>query len=148
MLSARWQRTGVHLELHLNPKVGPTYLKPGQQPVVLTPGKNVKRYIFGALNARTGKVFYGVAEHKIAVVFAQFLDYLSRPHRRRKRQVPATSAIVPVRCSGIASTMPRSRSGGKPSIIAERIAFARMPCASNSRAMLFVRLRTPPFEAA
>jgi hypothetical protein len=40
-------------DVHLNPKIGATYLKRGQQPVVLTPGNNVKRYIFGALNART-----------------------------------------------------------------------------------------------
>ena len=39
-------------DVHLNPKIGATYLKRGHQPVVLTPGKNVKRYIFGALNAR------------------------------------------------------------------------------------------------
>jgi len=72
-------------DVHLNPKIGPTYLKPGQQPVVLTPGKNVKRYIFGALNARTGRIIHGIAEQKTAAVFAQFLDYLSRQYRRAKR---------------------------------------------------------------
>lgn len=72
-------------DVHLNPKIGPTYLKPGQQPVVLTPGKNVKRYLFGALNARTGRVVYGVAEHKNAEVFAEFLEFLSRRYRRAKR---------------------------------------------------------------
>ena len=50
-------------DVHLNPKIGATYLKPGHQPLVLTPGKNVKRYIFGALNARTGRIIYGVAEN-------------------------------------------------------------------------------------
>ena len=72
-------------DVHLNPKIGPTYLKPGQQPVVLTPGKNVKRYIFGALNARTGRIIHGIAEQKTAAVFAQFLDYPSRQYRRAKR---------------------------------------------------------------
>ena len=56
-------------DVHLNPKIGATYLKPGHQPLVLTPGKNVKRYIFGALNARTGRIIYGVAENKNAAVF-------------------------------------------------------------------------------
>lgn len=72
-------------DAHLNPKIGQTYLKPGQQPVVLTPGKNVKRFIFGALNARTGRLVYGVAEQKTAEVFAQFLQFLSQRYRRARR---------------------------------------------------------------
>lgn len=72
-------------DIHLNPKIGATYLKRGRQTVVLTPGKNVKRYVFGGLNARTGRVVYGVAERKNAVVFAQFLEYLSSRYRRAKR---------------------------------------------------------------
>lgn len=71
-------------DVHLNPKIGPTYLKPGQQPVVLTPGKNVKRYIFGALNARTGRIVYGIAHQKNAEVFAQFLEFLSSRYRRAR----------------------------------------------------------------
>ena len=46
-------------DVHLNPKIGATYLKHGQQSIVLTPGKNVKRYVFGALNARTGRIVSG-----------------------------------------------------------------------------------------
>ena len=72
-------------DLHLNPKIGQTYLKPGQQPIVLTPGKNIKRYIFGALNTRTGRIVYGVAERKNAAVFSQFLDFLNSTYRRAKR---------------------------------------------------------------
>jgi transposase len=72
-------------DVHLNPKIGATYLKPGHQPVVLTPGKNLKRYIFGALNARTGNIVYGVAEHKNSELFAQFLQFLSAQYRRAKR---------------------------------------------------------------
>ena len=72
-------------DIHLNPKIGATYLKPGQQPLVLTPGKNVKRYVFGALNARTGAIVHGVCEHKTATVFVQFLEYLSSRYRRAKR---------------------------------------------------------------
>jgi len=72
-------------DVHLNPKLGATYMKPGQQRVVLTPGKNVKRYVFGALNARTGGVVHGVAPHKNAATFVQFLDYLSGRYRRARR---------------------------------------------------------------
>ncbi len=71
-------------DVHLNPKIGATYLKRGQQQLVLTPGKNVKRYIFGALNARTGRIVHGVAQSKNAATFAQFLDYLSSTYRRAR----------------------------------------------------------------
>jgi len=72
-------------DLHLNPKIGATYLKHGQQSIVLTPGKNVKRYIFGALNARTGRIVSGLVEHKNAVMFVEFLKYLSATYRRASR---------------------------------------------------------------
>ena len=72
-------------DLHLNPKIGATYLKRGQQSIVLTPGKNVKRYIFGAFNARTGRIVSGVVEHKNAAVFVEFLKYLSATYRRAPR---------------------------------------------------------------
>lgn len=72
-------------DLHLNPKIGSTYIKRARQPVVLTPGKNVKRYIFGALNARTGRIVSGVVEHKNAAMFVEFLKYLSATYRRARR---------------------------------------------------------------
>ena len=72
-------------DVHRNPKMGATYLKHGQQSIVLTPGKNVKRYLFGALNARTGRSVSGVVEHKNAALFVEFLQYLSAPSRRASR---------------------------------------------------------------
>lgn len=72
-------------DLHLNPKIGATYLKRGQQSIVLTPGKNVKRYIFGALNARTGSIVSGIVEQKNAAMFVEFLKYLSASYRRASR---------------------------------------------------------------
>jgi transposase len=55
------------------------------RPGVLTPGKNLKRYIFGALNARTGPIVSGVVEHKNAAMFVEFLKYLSTTYRRARR---------------------------------------------------------------
>lgn len=82
-------------DVHLNPKMGATYMKPGQQLVVLTPGKNVKRYVFGALNTRTGRVVQGVTENKNAATFVQFLEFLSRTYRRaRKLHVVLDNYII------------------------------------------------------
>ena len=51
-------------DIDLNPRIGPCYMKRGQQWVVLTPGKNEKRYIAGALNARTGRVVHMYSRSK------------------------------------------------------------------------------------
>lgn len=72
-------------DVHLNPKIGATYMKRGQQLLVLTPGKNVKRYVFGALNTRTGRVVNGVTQSKNAATFVQFLEFLSRTYRRARK---------------------------------------------------------------
>lgn len=82
-------------DVHLNPKMGETYMKPGQQMVVLTPGQNVKRYVFGALNTRTGRVVHGIASNKNAATFVQFLEFLSRTYRRaRKLHIVADNYII------------------------------------------------------
>jgi len=44
------------VDIHLNPKIGPDWMLPGQQKTVLTPGQNQKRYLAGALDAHTGKL--------------------------------------------------------------------------------------------
>jgi putative transposase len=41
------------VDMHLNPKIGPDWMLCGQQKKVLTPGKNQKRYLAGALDAHT-----------------------------------------------------------------------------------------------
>lgn len=82
-------------DVHLNPKMGATYMKPGQQLMVLTPGKNVKRYVFGALNARTGRLVHGVAQSKNAAMFLLFLEHLSLTYRRaRKLHVVLDNYII------------------------------------------------------
>ena len=44
------------VDIHLNPKIGPDYMLPRTQKTVPTPGKNQKRYLTGALDARTGRL--------------------------------------------------------------------------------------------
>ena len=59
-----------------------------KQLVVLTPGKNVKRYVAGALNARSGKVVHVVAERKNS-------EPLPRPGRCPPPRLPARQAHPP-----------------------------------------------------
>ena len=47
---------GDEVDIDLNPKIGFDWMNRGQQKEVLTPGKNEKRYLAGALNPRTGEL--------------------------------------------------------------------------------------------
>jgi len=71
-------------DIDLNPRIGLTYMKRGQQPLVLTPGKNVKYYIAGALNPRTGAVLYSHGPNKNSDLFINLLHLLHRHYRRAK----------------------------------------------------------------
>lgn len=71
-------------DIDLNPRIGPTYMKQGQQDLVLTPGKNVKYYIAGALNPRTGTVLYSHGPRKDSHLFIALLHVLNRSYRRAR----------------------------------------------------------------
>ena len=68
----------------LNPRIGLTYIKRGEQPLVLTPGKNVKYYIGGALNARTGTVLYAHGPRKDSNLFIDSLHVIDDAYPRAK----------------------------------------------------------------
>lgn len=69
-------------DLHLNPRIGYMYIRHGHQPLLLTPGKNEKRYVAGALNARTGALTYVVAERKNSGLFVALVEALRLRYRR------------------------------------------------------------------
>jgi len=71
-------------DIDLNPRIGLTYMKRGEQPLVLTPGKNIKYYIGGALNARTGNVLYAHGPRKNSGLFIESLHLISNAYRRAK----------------------------------------------------------------
>ena len=61
------------VDIHLNPKIGSDWMVPGQQKQVVTPGKNVKRYLAGARDARTGELIWVEAEKKNSLLFLLLL---------------------------------------------------------------------------
>jgi putative transposase len=69
-------------DIPLNPRIGYPYLRRGQQPLILTPGKNEKRYIAGALNARTGTLTSVSAQRKNSHLFVALVEALRRRYRR------------------------------------------------------------------
>ena len=72
------------VDIHLNPKIGPDYMLEGQQKTVLTPGKNEKRYLAGALNAETGQLTWVEAERKTSDLFILLLWQLLREYPKAK----------------------------------------------------------------
>jgi transposase len=64
------------VDIHLNPKIGPDYMLRGTQKTVMTPGKNVKRYLAGALNAITGELSWVEGERKTSTLFLVLLWHL------------------------------------------------------------------------
>jgi|SRR5579872_6883863 len=76
------------VDIHLNPKIGPDWMVRGQQKEVLTPGQNVKRYLAGALDARTGRLHWVEGERKTSALFIALLKQL--------RQTYAGAAVIHV----------------------------------------------------
>ncbi len=71
--AAAWED---EVDLDLNPKIGSDWTLPGRQRVVLTPGKNVKRYMAGALDAKTDRVTWVKGDRKNSGLFIALLAKL------------------------------------------------------------------------
>lgn len=72
------------VDIHLNPKIGSDWMVQGQQKEVLTPGKNVKRYIAGAVDSRTGELIWVEGEKKNTLLFINLLWELAQHYRDAK----------------------------------------------------------------
>lgn len=72
------------VDIHLNPKIGPDYMLPGQQKTVLTPGQNVKHYLAGAMDAQTGHVIWVEGDRKRSALFIELLKKLDRYYTDKK----------------------------------------------------------------
>ena len=68
------------MDIHLNPKIGPDWMPRGVQKVVVTPGQNQKRYVAGALNARSNRLTWVFAEKKNSELFIALVEKLRRSY--------------------------------------------------------------------
>ncbi len=73
------------VDVHLNPKIGRDWMLRGHQRRIVTPGKNKKFYLAGALDVRTGRLHTTGAEKKNAALFCQLLWLLASRYRRARR---------------------------------------------------------------
>lgn len=72
------------MDIHLNPKIGWDWMVPGQQKAVLTPGKNQKRYLAGALDARSGELIWVEGGRKTSLLFLQLLWKLTQHYAQAR----------------------------------------------------------------
>jgi putative transposase len=72
------------LDLHLLPKVGAQWMPQGAQVEVMTPGKNERRYLAGALDSNTGRVHPCLWFRKMTGLFLDLLQVLERAYPARR----------------------------------------------------------------
>jgi transposase len=75
------------VDIHLNPKIGRDWMLPGEQRCIVTPGKNEKFYLAGALDVRSGALISTGLEHKGAELFCQLLRTLNERYGPSVRRI-------------------------------------------------------------
>ncbi len=73
------------VDIHLNPKIGRDWMLRGHQRRVVTPGKNQKFYLSGALDVRTGRLHCTGLPNKDSGLFCQLLWLLAKQYRHARR---------------------------------------------------------------
>jgi len=76
---------GDEVDLHLNPKIGPDWMWPGTQRLVMTPGKNQKRYLAGAYEPAADRLVYIEGRRKTSWLFVDLLRALQAAYRWARR---------------------------------------------------------------
>ena len=69
--------------IHLLPKVGAAWMPQGSQEAVMTPGKNEKHSLAGALNLATGTILHCLGPRKNHALFRDLLTLLDRTYPKR-----------------------------------------------------------------
>jgi len=72
------------LDIHLLPKVGAAWMPQGTQEEIMTPGKNEKHYLAGALHLATGKLLYCFGPRKNNGLFRDLLTLLDYTYPARQ----------------------------------------------------------------
>lgn len=67
-------------DLDLNPRIGPDWMLPGTQRQVVTPGKNVKRYLAASMDEKTDRLVWVTGVRKDSGLFIDMLKKLLRQH--------------------------------------------------------------------
>ena len=72
------------IDIHLNPKIGRDWMLRGTQRLIITPGKNEKFYVAGALDVRRRRVVFTGEERKNSSLFVALLDRVLAEYPRAR----------------------------------------------------------------
>jgi transposase len=75
------------VDIHLNPKIGRDWMLRGEQRRIVTPGKNEKFYLAGALDVRTGVLHTTGTARKTAALFCDLLKLLANTYGPRVQRI-------------------------------------------------------------
>ena len=75
------------VDVHLNPKIGRDWMLPGHQRRIVTPGKNEKFYLAGALDVRTSQLHTTGTDRKNSALFCDLLHLLDARYGRGVRTI-------------------------------------------------------------
>ena len=75
------------VDIHLNPKIGRDWMLRGEQRRIVTPGKNEKFYLAGALDVTTGVLHTTGTARKSAALFCDLLKLLANSYDARVRRI-------------------------------------------------------------
>jgi len=73
------------MDVHLNPKIGRDWMLKGERRYVVTPGQNKKRFVAGALNAKTKRLTWVDAPSKASALFMKLVWKLVTEYRSARR---------------------------------------------------------------
>ena len=76
-----WWATLTKSTIHLDPKIGPDWMLPGTQRLVITPDNNERRYLAGAYEPLRGRLVYVEGERKASWLFLNLLRALLESYR-------------------------------------------------------------------
>ena len=96
------------VDIHLNPKIGRDWMLRGHQRRIVTPGKNQKFYLAGALDVRTGRLHTTGAASKNAALFCQLLWLLASRYRRAAAYTSSSTTTASTRRGSRARPSPPS----------------------------------------
>lgn len=71
-------------DIDLNPRIGLDYMLRGTQRLLMTPGKNVKRYLAGAMDVQSDRVMWVSGERKNSALFIAMLKKLLAEYAQAK----------------------------------------------------------------
>jgi transposase len=73
------------VDIHLNPRIGPDWMLPGTQGIIVTPGQNEKRYIAGAYDPKRQCMIYVEGDRKASWLFLNLLRTLQEVYDKVRK---------------------------------------------------------------